>query len=105
MVQISLVISIVLPLLMQLLGAGIEYERRHQLAKRAVTKGIQTLEVVGVRILDLKDKLERFSEGGLGRALVGAARWFVEGLIDGVREGTGQSLFLVAQAANPNLSP
>lgn len=87
---ISLVIFVV-PVMMTLLNRGLQYEREHQLSKRAVENGAEIVKAASAVGVDMGEKMLKFKDTEFGACCGASLTWICQSLLEGVNDGIQSS--------------
>lgn len=93
--QLFLVFNMLLPYIKLLLGVAYRFERKHRISKRAFSAGVQGVDAVGKRGVELSKALCSLNDGKVGQSMNEVMVWWIRSVTGGIHEGVGEGLSLV----------
>lgn len=92
MLQFFLFLNFLLPYVKLFLGSLYQYERRHRVSERVFSAGVNGVDVMGKRGLDMSNAICGLNDGKVGDSINGLFVWWIRGVTGGIHEGVGEGL-------------
>lgn len=101
--QFFLLFNLMLPYIRIFVGCLYRCERKHRLSERIFSAGINGLDIMGKRGVELSQTVYGLNDGKVGQSINEILVWWISGVTGGIHEGVGEGLSIVSKR-HPNAS-
>lgn len=93
-VQMFLVVQFLLPYIKVFMAAAYRYERRHRISERVLSSGINTMDGVMRRSMEISNTVCSMNDGKVGQALNELAVYWIRSVTGGIHDGVAEGLVI-----------
>ena len=99
-IQFFVLVHCLLPYVKLLVGQAYRYERQHHISERVLRSGLDTVDSVGQRSIQMADAICKLNDGKVGQTMHEFGSWWIRGMAGGLHEGIGEGLAIMGATQN-----